>query len=309
MPEVPFRLAYDPVKGRLWLICPGCRRWNLAPMEERWETLAALEEDTRREGRLLLSTGELSLLAVGRGEVVRVGAVARPEWVDWRYGPRLPGIPARGGFWWRLLSRLPPPPEEGYDPYRSVLGPVRRREWLGSPFLEAASLLTRLFSQVPLAPSCPDCRGPLALHPWHFQSLRIVLPREGPAVEALCALCRARVTVELQRARASLRLALFAVTTPTQLMTLAAGAALALEGAGGAAGFLGVLGGDRRTLGELDEEERAALAVALDEMAEAAALEAEWRTAEEVAAIMDGELTEVPEFEVFRRRILAGEMD
>lgn len=307
VPEGPFRLAYDPLKGRLWLICPGCRRWNLAPLEERWETLAALEEAGRERGRLLLTTGELSLLAVDRGELVRVGAAARPEWVDWRYGPRLPDPGPRKGFWWRILSRLPPPPEEGYDPYRSALGTLRRREWLGSPFLEAASLLTRLFSELPLAPTCPACRGPLALHPWRFQSLRFVHLNAGPALEAPCALCGSLVTVDPAEARPSLRLGLFVVTSPEGLMASARGAARALEGVGGGAGFLALLGRERTALGELGEEGRAGLVVALDEMAEAAALLAEWRVAEEVAAIADGELTEVPGFEAFRRKVLGGE--
>ena len=38
-------------------------------------------------------------------------------------------------------------------------------------------------------------------------------------------------------------------------------------------------------------------------MAEAEALEAEWREAEELGAIMDGELTPVPGFEAFRREL------
>ena len=31
------RLAFDGEKGRLWVICPSCARWNLTPLEERWE--------------------------------------------------------------------------------------------------------------------------------------------------------------------------------------------------------------------------------------------------------------------------------
>ena len=39
-------------------------------------------------------------------------------------------------------------------------------------------------------------------------------------------------------------------------------------------------------------------------MAETEALEAEWKEAEELASMMDGELTEVPGFEAFRRDVL-----
>jgi len=36
------RLAFDAAKGRLWVVCPSCERWNLTPLEERWE---AIEEE------------------------------------------------------------------------------------------------------------------------------------------------------------------------------------------------------------------------------------------------------------------------
>lgn len=33
------RLAFDPVRGRLWVVCRACERWNLTPFEDRWEAL------------------------------------------------------------------------------------------------------------------------------------------------------------------------------------------------------------------------------------------------------------------------------
>jgi len=38
------RLAFDSAKGRLWVVCQHCARWNLTPIEERWE---AVEESER----------------------------------------------------------------------------------------------------------------------------------------------------------------------------------------------------------------------------------------------------------------------
>lgn len=29
------RLAFHGERGRLWVICPRCERWNLSPLEER----------------------------------------------------------------------------------------------------------------------------------------------------------------------------------------------------------------------------------------------------------------------------------
>jgi len=37
------RLAFDAAKGRLWVICPSCERWNLSPIEERWEAVEGCE--------------------------------------------------------------------------------------------------------------------------------------------------------------------------------------------------------------------------------------------------------------------------
>ena len=80
------RLSFDPAKGRLWVICPGCRRWNLTPLEERWE---AIEECERhfRDTRLRVSTDEVGLARVRSGvELVRIGRPLRGEMAAWRYG-------------------------------------------------------------------------------------------------------------------------------------------------------------------------------------------------------------------------------
>jgi hypothetical protein len=80
------RLAFDPAKGRLWVICRKCERWNLSPIEERWE---AIEECERRfrDTRLRTSTENIGLTRLKEGlELVRIGAPQRPEFAAWRYG-------------------------------------------------------------------------------------------------------------------------------------------------------------------------------------------------------------------------------
>lgn len=80
------RLAYDAAKGRLWVVCPACARWNLTPLEERWE---AIEQAERlfRGTRLRASTQNVGLARVADGTaLVRVGAPLRPEFAAWRYG-------------------------------------------------------------------------------------------------------------------------------------------------------------------------------------------------------------------------------
>ena len=81
------RLAYDGAKGRLWVVCPSCARWNLTPLEERWE---AIEECERlfRGTYVRVSTGNVALARFDdRFELVRIGKPLRPEFAAWRYSP------------------------------------------------------------------------------------------------------------------------------------------------------------------------------------------------------------------------------
>jgi hypothetical protein len=83
------RLAFDPERGRLWVICRRCRQWNLTPTEERWE---AIEESERlyRDTRLRASTDQIGLARLPSGvELVRIGRPQRPEFAAWRYGDQL----------------------------------------------------------------------------------------------------------------------------------------------------------------------------------------------------------------------------
>ena len=80
------RLAFDSEKGRLWVICRSCSRWNLSPLEERWEAVETCERrfrDTRRRA----ATEHIGLARVREGlELVRIGKSLRPELAAWRYG-------------------------------------------------------------------------------------------------------------------------------------------------------------------------------------------------------------------------------
>ena len=83
------RLAFDPRKGRLWVICTRCGRWNLTPLEERWE---AIDEGERlfRGTRLRMSTDNIGLACFRDDfELVRIGPALLPEIASWRYGARL----------------------------------------------------------------------------------------------------------------------------------------------------------------------------------------------------------------------------
>jgi hypothetical protein len=80
------RLAFDAAKGRLWVVCRRCERWNLTPLEERWEAIEACEREFRST-KLRVSTDEIGLARLKEGlELVRIGAPQRPEMAAWRYG-------------------------------------------------------------------------------------------------------------------------------------------------------------------------------------------------------------------------------
>ena len=104
------RLAFDSAKGRLWVVCRACERWNLTPLEERWE---AIEECERfyRDTKLRVSTDNIGLCRTRDGsDLVRIGEPKRPEMAAWRYGDQFgrrrkkyiamsaAGIAAVGGY-------------------------------------------------------------------------------------------------------------------------------------------------------------------------------------------------------------------
>jgi len=80
------RLAFDAVHGRLWVVCRGCERWNLSPLEERWEAIEQAER-LYHDSRLRVSTDNIGLARLREGlELVRIGEPQRPEMAAWRYG-------------------------------------------------------------------------------------------------------------------------------------------------------------------------------------------------------------------------------
>lgn len=80
------RLAFDQGRGRLWVICEHCRRWNLSPLDERWEAIEECERqyhDTPRS----FSTDNIGLAQLPEGlHLVRIGQPQRREFAAWRYG-------------------------------------------------------------------------------------------------------------------------------------------------------------------------------------------------------------------------------
>lgn len=80
------RLAFDAARGRLWVVCRRCERWNLSPLEERWEAVETCER-LFRGTRVRASTSNVGLARHPEGlELVRIGEPLREEFAAWRYG-------------------------------------------------------------------------------------------------------------------------------------------------------------------------------------------------------------------------------
>jgi len=80
------RLAFDQSKGRLWVVCRKCEKWNLSPLEERWEAIETCER-LFHDARKRVSTDNIGLARLSEGlELVRIGEPQRPEFAAWRYG-------------------------------------------------------------------------------------------------------------------------------------------------------------------------------------------------------------------------------
>ena len=79
-------VAFDAAKGRLWAVCPRCARWNLAPIEERWEAVEAAER-LFAGTRLRVQRENIGIARAPDGtRLVRVGAALPGELAAWRYG-------------------------------------------------------------------------------------------------------------------------------------------------------------------------------------------------------------------------------
>ena len=83
------RLAFDQRRGRLWVVCRKCEKWNLTPLEERWDAIESCER-LFRDTRKRVSTDNIGLARLAEGlELVRIGEPQRPEFAAWRYGDQL----------------------------------------------------------------------------------------------------------------------------------------------------------------------------------------------------------------------------
>lgn len=313
------RVAYDPTKGRLWVICPGCKRWTLVPIESRWEALEELEKLTTDEARLLSQTENISLFRARRLEIVRVGRAQLPEEAWWRYGrelqerrdrfKKLSTVGAVGagaaiaGSWatgglsfmaaWFLWDRSPTLVTDGARWLR-----FGGKAWRGRRECQRCG---HTFGGI----SYSDREG-LILQPGRGRS--------GSAVVKRCPRCNdaGEGGLHLQglEGRTALRRLLAyhhfsgaserRVKEATRLIEVAGGpeqVATKIIRDGRRLGDLGRIGSIALEIASNEERERQLLEMELAE------LERHWAEEEELAEIIDGELTPLPFVETLRRRI------
>ncbi len=319
--HVPYgtRLAFDPGRGRLWAICRACKRWSLAPLEERWEALEELEKLTRDRAHLLSQTDNIALLRAGPLEIVRVGRANLTEEAWWRYGRELASRRQR----YRKLSLA------GTVAAGAVVaggwatgGMTLLGMWLvmghaPDSVTEAARWLRFGNSAWRGTQTCPRCG-----HVFHSLRYRtrggvVLLPGEEDGRTELAYRCPrcgqyrgGGLHLEGDVADRTLRRVLayhhFAGASERRVES----AARLIEEAGSPRDLTRIVVRDGRRLGDLQRTGAVALEIAVNESAEQrllelelADLEAHWRREEELAGIIDGELTPVPLLESLRRRI------
>lgn len=292
------RLAFDEWKGRLWVICPKCSRWNLAPLDERLERIEALAR-AAGEGRVAAATEHVALIRWRTYDFVRVGKPQRLEFATWRYGERIRArrreqlkfvVPvtvaalglavavnvAAGGslgvFVWNM-------PNMARMMYTGMVG--RRRVGLVEP------------------PICERCGTVLELRAKHVAYARVV--RQAQVDMALilsCPTCHTEGAMLVgHEAQVALRQGLTYLALARGSRQRAEDAARLVESAGGPDQLINDVARRELTLRSLAAERRLALEMAVDEQVEVEELERHWKEAEEIAEIADGTLSSDPQLE------------
>jgi len=300
------RIAFDEWRGRLWVICRACGRWNLTPLDDRLERIQAVAR-AAQEGRVLAATGQVALVRWRDYDFVRIGRPPRVELAGWRYGERLRArererasvvVPltiaavglgvavnvAAGGsfgfFVWNFARMA-----DGV--YVALVG--NRRVTLSEP------------------PVCAACGSVMQLRARHLKDGRLVTEtRADLALVVRCPSCGAEgALLTGSDAAQALRRGLTYLNAKRSARRHAELAAREVDQMGGPERLVREVSRREVTLRSLRPERRVALEMAVDELAEITELERQWQEAEEIAAIADGTLSTTPELEEHLRRLKA----
>lgn len=302
------RIAYDPARLRLWAICDHCHRWNLYPLEERSETLEALERIARDEGHLVAQTANVSLLFTDELVLLRVGRTDLMEEAWWRYGRELR---RRRAHFDRPGSRLTAYSFAAIASVSESIGLTDtgiRIAWDETPVADV--LRWRHFSWAAWQGRvrCPGCTSVLLAV--RFDLSWWLYPLRGAdgrlAIGVPCDRCDPWTPDKVYRIEGPDAEHLLRRVLAYQQISGASDATLGdaideLREAGSASAFLAGLPDRRSSLWRLGSTGRLALEIAINENAERKQLDAEvrqlearWKEEEEIASIVDDELTAAP---------------
>jgi hypothetical protein len=298
------RLAFDEWKGRLWVVCAKCARWNLTPLDDRLERIEALARSAR-DGRLLASTDQVSLLRWQQYDLVRVGKPPRVELAGWRYGERMR---ARS----RERAKVVVPLTLAAVGL-GIAANVAAGGALGVVVWNVGRLADSVYvgivggRRVTLIepPICDHCGTLLELKARHVQHARVVPnARHDLGVLVSCPQCRREAALLTGAdAQSALRQGLTYLNVRRSNRRKADDAARVVDDAGGPNRLIQDVARRELTLRSLRPERQLALEMAVEEQAEVQELERQWRDAEEQAEIADGTLSTTPALEEELRRL------
>lgn len=304
------------------MVCRGCRRWSLTPLEDRWEALEELEKLTRDKSHLLSQTDNIALLRAGPLEIVRVGRAQLAEEAWWRYGRELASRRKK----WNQMGVA------GSVAAGAVMlggwatgGMTFFGAWLimghGKETVRDGARWLRFGSSAWHGKErCPGCGHEFRTVPFSDRAALALFPGEHPGkmdVVARCPKCGAYrdggLRLQGDQAERTLRRILayhhFAGASERRVIS----AAKLIQEAGSPQDLARIVVRDGRRLGDIQRTGGIALEIAVNEATEQhllelelAELEAHWKREEELAEIVDGELTPLPMLESLRRRVAGG---
>ncbi|HEX4602056.1 MAG TPA: hypothetical protein VH116_11735 [Gemmatimonadales bacterium] len=299
------RLAFDEWKGRLWVICPKCARWNLAPLDDRLERIDALAR-AARDGQVAAASEQVALIRWQGYGFVRVGKPARLEFAAWRYGERLRarrreqlrivvplGLAAMG-----LAVAVNVATGGSVGVFLWNLPSIVRTVYIGMVGQRKLALVE--------PPVCERCGSVMLLRAKHLERARLTATAHaGLALLLTCPRCGVEGTLLTGAdADAALRRGLTYLNLARRGgRQRAADAVRVVESAGGPEELIRDVARRELTLRSLAPERRLALEIAVDERAEVAELERQWHDAEELAEIVDGMLSSDAELDARLRRL------
>ncbi len=292
------RIAFDEWKGRLWVICPRCARWNLTPFDDRLERIEALAR-TASTGRIAASTEQIALIRWERYELVRVGKPPRVVLAHWRYGERL----AQRA---RDRMKVVVPLTIGAVAV-GVAANFALGGGLGIVVMNLHNFTQQIYTTIignkrvvmVEPPLCARCGRVMELRAKHVQHARLVPEsRADLALLLSCPHCRSEGALVTGDAAAQvLRQGLTFLNINRNSRRHARDAAQTVDAAGGAPELIRDVSRRETTLRALKAGRRLALEMAVDEQAELLELERQWREAEELADIADGTLSTTTDLE------------